>query len=180
MWLVRRKRVVALNLSFSSRKGQVSLGFFEIILVVVILFVVGVAWVVTNSFGGEIMQELLDDPNFLTTNESRDSVETIESRAPSFFSGAFALLFVGFLFVGFISAWYAPSNPIFLVVVFLLIIMVLIIPLFLGDAWTEISDEFDGSETGFLDWVLSNYLLVSVVFTMSVLGVMFARYKDVF
>lgn len=166
-----------MGLISSFKKGQLGFGLFEIILVVAVLFMVGVAWVVTNNIGGELMDNLLDDPDFLTTNESRAGVESINDRSPKFFNGAFGLLFLGFFLLGIISAWNAPTSPIFLIVVFLMIIIVLILPVFLGDAWVEINDDFSGDEITFMNFVLSNYVLVSVVFTMLVLLVMFSRYK---
>lgn len=164
----------------SGSKKAASLGFFEIILVVVVLFIVGVAWLVTNNVGSEINQYLLDDPDFLQTNESREVLTDAEDRKQDFFNGAFMLFFAGMFFLGGISAWYSTNNPIFLVVTLLLIIMILVIPVFLGDAWIDISEEFDGTDLRFVDWVLNNHLLVSVVFVFTVLGVMFfkGRYID--
>ena len=162
-----------------NKKGA-SLGLFEIILVVALLFIVGVAWIVTNSIGSEINEFLLDDDDFFTTDESRAMMVDAEERRTGFFEGAFALFLLGMFFLGGISAWYSTSNPIFMVVVFLMIIMVLVIPVFLGDAWLDISDEFGGSDVGFMNWVLNNHLIFSIVFTFMVLGVMFfkGRYID--
>lgn len=163
----------------NSKKG-VSLGFFEIILVVAVLFIVGVAWLVTNSIGSDINEFLLDDEDFFTTNESRTVLINAEANRSSFFEGGFALFFIGMFFLGGISAWYSTNNPVFMVVTFLLIIMVLIIPVFLGDAWLDISDEFNGDEIKFMDFVLKNHLLFSVVFVFVILGIMFfkGRYLD--
>jgi hypothetical protein len=161
------------------KRGQASIGLFEIILVVAVLFIIGVAWVVSNNIGGEIMGDILDSSDFLTTNESRTAVQDLETRTPSFFNGAFALFFIGFFFLGAVSSWYAPTNPVFFVVVFLMIIIVLVVPVLLADSWDEISDDFGGSDIGFMDFVLSNYVLVGVVFTLFTLIIMFVRYKDV-
>ena len=156
------------------------MGFFEIILVVAVLFIVGVAWVVTNSIGGEINEFLLEDSDFLTTNESRAVIVDADARRSSFFNNAFAVFFLGMFLLGGVSAWYSTNNPVFLVVTLILILMVLVIPYFLGDAWLEVSEDFDGDAMPFMDFVLNNHLLFSVVFTFFVLGVMFfkGRYID--
>ena len=161
-------------------KRGASMGFFEIILVVVVLFMVGVAWVVTNHIGSNVNTLILEDEGFLTTTESRHVLEDAEERRSGFFDGAFALFLFGMFILGGISAWYSTSNPMFLVVTLLLIVMVLVIPYFLGDAWLEISEDFGGGDMGFMDFILNNHMLVSVVFVFFVLGVMFfkGRYID--
>lgn len=161
-------------------KKAASMGFFEIILVVAILFIVGVAWVVTNSIGGEVNEFLLEDEDFLTNNQSRAVLVDADTRRSGFFDGGFALFFFGMFVLGGISAWYSTNNPIFLVVTLLLIIMILVIPYFLGDAWLEVSEDFGGDEMSFMNYVLNNHLIVSVIFTFFVLGVMFfkGRYID--
>lgn len=161
-------------------KKAASLGLFEIILVVAVLFIVGVAWVVTNNLGSEINNYLLDDEDFFTTPEAIAVMVDAEERRSGFFDGAFALFVLGMFFLGGISAWYSTSNPIFMVVVFLLIVIVLVIPVFLGDAWLEVSEDFGGANMSFMDWVLNNHLIFSIVFVFMVLGVMFfkGRYID--
>lgn len=161
-------------------KKAASMGLFEIILVVSVLFIVGVVWLVTNNIGDDVSEFLLDDDDFFTNNESRSTMNDLQERQSSFFNGGFALFFIGIFLVGVISAWYSTNNPIFMVVVFLMIIMVLIIPVFLGDAWDDISEEFGGNNISFMNWVLDNYLIFSVVFVFVILGVMFfkGRYID--
>lgn len=161
-------------------KKASSMGFFEIILVVAVLFIVGVAWAVTNSIGTDVNEFLLEDEDFLTNNQSRAVLEDSENRRSGFFDGGFALFFFGMFMLGGISAWYSTSNPIFLTVTLLLIIIVLVIPYFLGDAWLEVSDDFGGDDMSFMNFILNNHLLVSVVFVFFVLGVMFfkGRYID--
>lgn len=161
-------------------KKAASMGFFEIILVVAVLFIVGVAWVVTNSIGTDVNEFLLEDEDFLTSNHSRAVLNDSEDRRSGFFDGGFALFFFGMFMLGGISAWYSTNNPIFLAVTLLLIIIVLVIPYFLGDAWLEVSDDFGGDNMRFMDFILKNHLLVSVVFVFFVLGVMFfkGRYID--
>jgi hypothetical protein len=168
---------MGLNSGFKGlgKKGQ-SFGFFEILLVVVVFFAVGVAWMVTNSVGSEINSLLLDDPDFLSSNESRGVLEDSNSRLGSFLNGGFALLVFGLFLVGGVSAWFSGSSPVFFVVTVLFMIMVLVFPVLLGDSWGEISDEFvEGESLPFMNWVLDNHLLFSIVFVFFVLGVMFTR-----
>lgn len=161
-------------LVLDSKRGQ-SLGLFEIILVVAVLFIVGVVWLVTSSFSTEINNFLLDDPDFFTTNESRAVVEDLETRKTSFFDGGFGFFVLGMFLLGGVSSWFASKNPVMLVVVLLMLVMVLVIPYFLGDAWLELVDEFGTEGMTFTNFVLSNHLLVSVVFGFMCLLIMFYR-----
>jgi hypothetical protein len=163
-----------LVLNFKNRKGQ-SLGYFEIIFVVVILFIIGAVWLIFNSFGSEINNFLLDDDTFLTHNESREILEDLEVRRSGTFDGMFILLVLGMFFLGGISAWYSGSNPIFMVITFLFIVMVLAIPIFLGDAWVDLTEDFDSSDMSFMTWVMNNYLLFSLVFVFVTLGIMYFK-----
>ena len=166
--------VLVSSFSFKGKKGQ-SLGIFEIIMVIVLLFIVGVVWMVTSNMSGDINSFLLDDPDFLTTNESRAVLTDVNSNKTSFFNGAFAFFVLGMFLVGGIASWYAPGNPIFFVVMILLIVMILVIPVFLQDASEELSNDFSGANLGFIEWVLSNHLLFSVVFAFFCLATMFFK-----
>jgi Na+/melibiose symporter-like transporter len=161
-------------LTLSSKKGQ-SFGYFEIVLVVAIMFIIAVAWLVTNSIGTDINQYLLDDGDFLTDNASRTVLENVESSKTNFLDGAFVLFFLGMFFLGGISAWFSGSNPIFFVVTFLFIIMVLVVPVLLSGTWEQLTDEFSSTNLTFMNWIMNNHLLFSVVFVFFVLGVMYFR-----
>lgn len=157
-----------------SKKAQ-SIGLFELILVVAVLFIVGVVWLVTSSFSTEINNFLLDDPDFFTHNESRAVVEDLEERKTGFFDGGFGFFLLGMFLLGGISSWYAAKNPVFMIVVLLMLVLVLVIPYFLGDAWLDIVDEFGSEGLTFTNFVLKNHLLVSIVFGFVCLGIMFFR-----
>lgn len=159
-----------------NKKG-LSLGYFEIILVVVILFVIGVAWVVTNSVGSQINNAFLDEPGMLKENTTaREVLVGLEDRKSGFFDSAFALFFIGMFFLGGISAWFSGSNPVFFVVTLLLVVVALLIPFMLGDAWDDVADNFvDSANMRFMSWIMNNYLLFMVVFVFFVLSVMFYK-----
>lgn len=158
-------------------KKALSLGYFEIILVVVILFVIAFAWVVTNNVGSTLNNAFLDEPGFLEENSTaRNTLQSLEDRQSGFFDSAFALFFIGMFFLGGISAWFSGSNPVFFVVTLLLVVVALLIPFMLGDAWEEISDSFvESGNMRFMSWIMSNYLLFMVVFVLFVLSVMFYK-----
>lgn len=159
----------------NNRKAQ-SFGYFEIVLVVAVLFIVAAAWLATNYIGGEINQYLLDDPDFLTHNESQAVLQDLDTRSTSFFDYAFVLMFLGLFFLGGVSAWYSGSSPVFFVVTFLFVLMVLVVPFLLGDVWSELADEFDENlELRYMGWFMGNHLLFSLVFVFFVLGVMYFR-----
>jgi F0F1-type ATP synthase assembly protein I len=160
--------------NFKNKKGA-SLGYFEIIFVVVILFIVGAVWLVFDNFGSEINDFLLEDDDFLTHNDSRAVVEDMEERRSNTFDSMFILVVLGMFFLGGISAWYAGSNPIFMVITFLFIVMVLAVPIFLGDAWVDLTEDFDSSHMSFMTWVMNNYLLFSLVFVFVTLGIMYFK-----
>lgn len=176
IYLRRKRRSVRALVSKFNKKG-LSLGYFEIIFVVVILFVIGVAWVVTSSAGSQINNAFLDEPGMLKENTTaRSTLESLESRKDGFFDSAFALFFIGMFFLGGISAWFSGSNPVFFVVTLLLIVVALLIPAMLGDAWTDIAENFiESSNMRFISWIMSNYLLFMVVFVLFVLSVMFYK-----
>ena len=159
--------------TFKNKKGQ-SMGYFEIILVVAILFIVAVVWLVFDNFSSEINQYVLQE-DFLTNEEAINVVEDIEERRSDTFDSMFILFVLGMFFLGGISAWYAGSNPIFMVITILFMIMVLVIPAFLGDAWFEVTEEFDSSNLSFMSWVMNNHLLFSTVFVFFTLGVMYFK-----
>jgi hypothetical protein len=151
------------------------MGYFEIILVVAILFIVAIAWLVFDNFGSELNSFILEDDDFLTHNESRTVVEDMEERRSTTFDSMFIMFVLGMFLLGGISAWYAGSNPIFMVITILFMIMVLAIPVFLGEAWLDITVDFDSSNLSFMTWVLNNHLLFSTVFVFFTLGVMYFK-----
>lgn len=151
------------------------MGYFEIILVVVILFIVGATWLVFDNIGSEINTFLLEDDDFLTHNESRTVIEDMEERRSATFDSMYILFVLGMFFLGGISAWYAGSNPIFMVITILFMIIVLIIPVFLGDAWIDLTEDLDTSNLKFLTWVMNNHLLFSTVFVFFTLGIMYFK-----
>lgn len=160
----------------NGKQGR-SLGYFELILIVVVLFLVGAAWVVTNNLGSNINSAFLDQPEILKENSTaRETLEGLEARKSGFFDGAFGLVLLAMFLLGGISAWYSGSNPVFFIVTILLIIVVLVVPLFLGEAWHDLASSFeDSSQMPLMSRVMDNYLLVSVVFVLFILGVMYYK-----
>ena len=161
-------------------KKAKSLGYFELIIGVVLLFLVAVAWVVTNNVGGSINNAFLGEDDLLKENTtSRDTLTSLDARKSTFFDGGFAILFISIIMLGGISAWYSGNNPIFFVITLILIITVLVIPYFLGEAWVQLSDNFDdSSEISFMSFIMNNYMIFAVVFVFFMLGVMFFKARS--
>ena len=165
-------------MSLTSKKGQGSLGLFEILLVVAVLFIIAFAWLVSNNVGGLITDSILEGDFFQEGDRGKEVLESNRERSVDFYNNAFILFVMGMFFLGGVSAWYGVSNPIFLVITFLLIVMVLIIPVLLGSTWDGLQEQFDETdELGLLNFIMSNYLGYSVVFVFFVLAVMFFRVR---
>lgn len=161
-------------LNLSSKKGQ-SFGYFELILVVALIFIVAVFWLVSNKVGSDINNYLLEDNVFANDTVAHSALVDLDERRTSFFNGAFAFLVFGLFLLGGISAWFSFNNPIFFVVTFILLALVFMIPILLGDSWEMLSEDFDGAELTFIDFILKNHLTFSIVFGFFVLTIMFVK-----
>ena len=153
----------SLNYRFKKMNKKGFIGVAIMIIVFLVVFAI-INLVIGKAFGD--INEFIQDDDMMS-NTSKAVVQDLDTRYDATFDGAFILVF-GLLFImGIVFSWLSDSSPLFMVLAIIFMIFLLLGSMVLSNVWADFTsdDEFAGSatDTPMTNWILSNYLLVSLM-----------------
>ena len=173
MWNYQKRGGRNLSLT-SNSKGNVSV---EVIMIVTILFAFSIVAIVTYDFFGDIMDNVIADPDISATATA--PTEGLHARYPSVFDNAYIIILIALWIGAIVSAFQIDTYPIFMGLSVLALIIVLIVPPILGNAFEEtFADE---TASGLTDsfpamfFIMTHILEISIFIGASVVIALYAK-----
>lgn len=161
------------NSLWGSKKGFLGI----VVLLIVALVVFGIVNLVVYKAFDSTNDMLQDDPDM--TNTSKAVVQDLEDRYPATMDGAFITVLGLFLVLGLVLAWFSDTSPLFMVLAVLFMIFLLLGGAVLSNVWGDFSADSEVSslvvEFPMTNWILDNYLIVSLIIIGSMLFAMFLK-----
>lgn len=150
----------------------------NMILLIIILFAFSFVAFFAYSIFDNLDDDILAD---VQLNESKETILEVQERYPTSFDGLIVFMF--FLLWGavLIAAFFMDDHPIFFFFTLVLMIFVVIAGMFIGNFYEEIFQDatMAGIATSFpmTNWMLSHFLMVSIVVGVSIMLVLFAKQR---
>lgn len=147
--------------------------------IIVALFVVIIAIIVSISFFGTVKDDILaDDPDFVNYEGVNESLEVIDNM-PSWFDGAVLFLLIGFTLAVLISSALIDVHPAFFIVGFLVLLVSGFIGVALEETGSEIITDADFINTTnsmtYSSFIMDNLFKYMVVLGFLGLVVLFTK-----
>lgn len=155
------------------KKGQ---AMYELIFVIVILLVFALMGVIAYQVFTDINTDVQADDS--VNAEAKQTLSEVHQKFPSTIDNAFITVLALFTIVGMVAAYFADSNPIWLIVIIFLMICIFILAGIFSNTWEEVTgDSTITFETSFpiTNWILDNLVIVAIVITTLIGGSMFIK-----
>lgn len=157
-----------------NKRGEFGIGIFYL---VVVLFVLGLLFVLTYKPFTELNDDIQADVNL--PNESKVLLQDDVDRYPSTFDSAFGLILFFLWLAILIGAYYVDESPFILIVGIVLLVIIIIIAGFLNNAYAETvsQDEFSSYIDSFpiTNFVFNNLIIFVLVMMITVFVTMFIK-----
>lgn len=113
---------------------------WELVLLVSLVLIIGIAFPLISNAQQEIGEELLTDLNSTgdISNETVEFIETGSEDVPGWFDDMFTMFFFGAMIVSIVSAYFVKAHPIFLVASILGVIVLSAIGADTSNAYEEV------------------------------------------
>ena len=161
----------------SGSKGNVSV---EVIWIVTILFAFAVTSIVVYDFFGDIMDDVIDDPDISATATA--PTEGLHARYPAVFDTAYIIILIALWIGSIVSAFMIDTHPVFMGLSVLALIIVLIVPPILANTFEEtFADE---TASGLTDsfpamfFIMTHILEIAIFIGASVVIALYAKSKS--
>lgn len=171
----KRRKVLKLTLGFKKR-GSI---FLDMIVIVVILFVVAIIFGAAYYIKTEAYIPIMEEFNESGDTQSAEILEISYDRSDQLYDGILVFFIIGLFVVSWISAFILDAHPIFAVIILLLCGGVLFVGMLLTNTYEQLATEgaFTVLRTNFplSYYVFSHWLIVGIVYLMSVGGIIYAK-----
>lgn len=149
---------------------------FEFIFVIVILIIFAIVGVIAYQAFTDLNTDIQADSSVNT--QAKQTLNEVHQKFPSTIDNGFITILILFTIVGMVAAYFADSNPIWLIVVIFLMICVFILAGIFSNTWEEVTNDATITfESSFpiTNWVLDNLVIVAIVITSLIGGSMFIK-----
>jgi len=165
-----RRRIKSSLSLFHFKKAQTTPTISFSVILIVFFFIIAISAVVSSLFFNSINDMIQLDDDF--NNETKTTMQEYSVSMPLWIDNAF-LLAVGLFFIlGIVSAYFADSNPVFLIVDLLLLGVVLFLGMVFSNAYddTITTDDYVSFANDYpkAHFILDNLLLVATIIIGSV------------
>lgn len=142
----------------------------DIILIAVLVFALGIAFLATNYMINTSITKILAVD---VVNESSSSVAAFESLQGTLGRMDYIIMgfFVGFILFLLISGWIIGGHPVFMVIYFIFVIIATAVSAVLANAWDDFSQAsvFGSTVTSF---PFTNHILANLPIYIAVIGIL--------
>ena len=150
----------------------------DIIVVSVLLFAFGIAFLFFNRIGHDITNNLKNNSQINATPEAvsvLNSTNNVINKMDYIYFG----LFLGLAILTIVASWFVGGYPLFTALYFLMIILFVVFSTILKAIWTELSSKAIFSST-LINLPITNHLLTNLPMYTAIIGligviVMFAK-----
>lgn len=168
---------MSLSLFRFKKKGQTTPTLSFSVVLIVFFFILALSAVVSSLFFNSINDMMQLDQDF--NNETKTAMQDYSVTMPLWIDNAF-LLAVGLFFIlGLVSAYYADSNPVFLIIDLLLLGVVLFLGMVFSNAYDDTINTDDyvsfSSDYPKAHFILDNLLLVAIIIVGGVFTVIYFK-----
>lgn len=156
------------------KKGQIAI---DIMSILIILFIVGITFVIGYKALSEINTDIQADADF--NSDVKANVQGVATNYPIFMDNAFFIMIILFWIIMIITSLFIDSNPIFFIISVVLLFFVFVIGMIMSNAYEDIMS--DGELINFSDafpkmsFVMNNLLLVIIVIGMTATLALYAK-----
>ena len=160
-----------------TRRGNVAI---DVILLVILLFGFALSGIFTNIIATDINTAIQNDTSIST--EGKTLMQEHTTSFPNLVNDLFLFVFIGLWIVMLITAWYADTNPIFLIFTILLLVIVTVVGMNISNTYQEIIADVDVMTSADMfpniNLIMSNLATVIVVIGFSVVLVLFGKSRN--
>lgn len=147
----------------SSRRGQGILG--EIIFLLVVVFIIGLFWFISNPTFEELNEEMIKSDADLNDSVVSENVnDWFDNRIHKITDGAILFFFIMLGIGVFIAGYFLENHPIFSFAIFGFFVLVSVVTVGISNAWEDISTEEANSvnvvDYPYMDFIFGNYFIV--------------------
>lgn len=172
----------ALNSIKKDKKGDIE----SIIFIVVMLFVIGVVFLLTNDLTHKLLTKMegtLNSSESLNSTYTLDRVQTIRDKNDYVWDYGFLVLFMGSLLALGLTAYSSRISPVFFWFYVILCMVVLALGVILSNTWQELASNSAMAEV-IVRFPITNFILGTYYPTiitgviMFVIGLLFGKTPD--
>lgn len=151
------------NISFRGKKGS---SVIDIMVIIVVLLVVGLAWFFINYSFDEINMELQADPDM--SADAKSTLSNMNTNFTKWADFAFGFFFFGLVLFIIVSSYLIDTNPLFMVISAILFIFVIFVGANLSNVFEETVDE---AEVSYLqtEFPITMYIMTHLVIIIIIL-----------
>ena len=158
----------------SNKRGQ---AIFDMIMVVIVLFIIGLAAVVGGYIMSELDDAVQDDDDISET--AKNVSATIESNYSTWFDNVFLTVLIFLWLMLIVTSFMIDAHPIFFIITVLLLIVVFIVGMAMANAYTELTADPDFAEyAGNMvktQFVFDNFLIILIVMGLTAAASLYAK-----
>ena len=162
---------------FKGRKGNVAI---DVIIIIIILFGFALAGIFTNMITADMNTAIQADTSI--SAEGKTLMQEHTASFPNLVNDLFLFIFIGLWLVMLITAWYADTNPIFLIFTIILLTIVTVVGMNISNTYQEIIADVDVMTSADMfpniNLIMSNLATVIVVIGFSVVLVLFGKSRS--
>ena len=156
-----------------NKKGN---AIFMLIMIILSLVLFGLISIIGYNQFDDMKDDLLED---IEMNESREVINDVHTRLPSWVDGAILLIFVGLWVGGLASVYFKDDHPIIFGLMMFAILFVVIGGAILGNSFEEFmeDDDYSDMKVSFpvTFWVLTHMLEIGIIIAFSLMTVYLAK-----
>lgn len=153
-----------------NKKGQEGVIVFDLIVLVIVLMV----FAMVALFGWQAFSELNPTlQNDLTLNESKETLNQVDTRYPSVMDGIILFIFLGMWAAAIVAALMSDQHPLLFGFMMILVVFVLIASAMIANYFEETyQDEELSALTGSfpkLNWIMTHLMELTLIVALSVI-----------
>lgn len=160
---------------FICKKNKKANLFVEILTIIIVLFVVGITFIVAYESLGELVSDIKAD--YDNDSKEYEVLDDYENDSPALLDGIVIFIFVGLWIIALVFAYFIDTHPVFFIVSLIFLIFICILTAILGNASIEIIDNFSTSNFPMTYWLFEHLLIVILIVATTILIALFAKTK---
>jgi len=161
-------------------KNKKASSFLDGLTILGFLILIGFLGIVIYDVFGDINTDIQNDDSF--DNTSKERIDDLYDRFPSWLDGAFAFILVGLWIVTLVFAFLIDSHPVFFIVGIILIIIALMLAGIFTNTYEEwvASEEIAGLELNFpiMNFIMKHLLETILVIVASIIIVLYGKSRS--
>lgn len=151
---------------------------FELILIVVFIFLIAITFVFSVFLNNELNTEIQTSEDM--SNISKTTSSTFNTKLPATLDGGFMTFFFLSIILMFVAGWNSQNHPILFMVMILVVAMVMFIGAVLTNTYAELSEDQElgsaGDSLAFTKWTVDH--LVEIIIGIVLMNIVIIFMKD--